>query len=78
MWVYFLQYARDLQHLRFAVHAAGAGLQVRLGPFSGATQRRVRAITPISQTLTDAVTDHVDEGTLVTDYPGVTSIACLE
>ena len=26
----------------------------------------------------DAVTDHVDEGTLVTDYPGVTPIACLE
>jgi cysteine-rich repeat protein len=26
----------------------------------------------------DAVTDHVDEGTLVTDYPGVNPIACLE
>jgi len=26
----------------------------------------------------DAVTDHVDQGTLVTDYPGVTPIACLE
>ena len=25
----------------------------------------------------DAVTDHVEEGTLVTDYPGVTPIACL-
>ena len=25
----------------------------------------------------DAVTDHVDEGTLVTDYPGVNPIACL-
>jgi hypothetical protein len=26
----------------------------------------------------DAVTDHVDEGTLVADYPGVNPIACLE
>ena len=25
----------------------------------------------------DDVTDHVDEGTLVTDYPGVNPIACL-
>jgi hypothetical protein len=25
----------------------------------------------------DAVTDHVDEGTLVADYPGVNPIACL-
>lgn len=26
----------------------------------------------------DAVTDHVDEGTLVADYPGVEPFACLE